>query len=79
MLVDGKIFSLGSPNFDYRSFRYMHEIVLTGEDAHISGMVSEHISQTMDMCDPFDYDAWKRRPLIQRFFEWLILPLRHLL
>ncbi|NCA84524.1 MAG: phosphatidylserine/phosphatidylglycerophosphate/cardiolipin synthase family protein [Clostridia bacterium] len=79
LLVDEKIFCLGSPNFDYRSFRYMHEILLTGHDAHIAGMISEHIIQTMRMCEPFDYDAWMRRPRIQRFFEWLILPLRHLL
>jgi len=79
MLVDEKIFCLGSPNFDYRSFRYMHEILLTGHDAHIAGMISEHIIQTVRMCEPFDYEAWMRRPRIQRFFEWLLLPLRHLL
>jgi len=31
------------------------------------------------MCEPFDFEAWKRRPGIQKLFEWLLLPLRHLL
>jgi hypothetical protein len=31
------------------------------------------------LCEPFDFEAWKRRPGIQKLFEWLLLPLRHLL
>lgn len=79
MLVDQKIFSIGSPNFDYRSFRYMHEIVLLGSNPKISKLVNDFIEKTQIHCEPFDYEAWKRRPSIQKFFEWLLLPLRHLL
>lgn len=79
MLVDNRIFSLGSPNFDYRSFRYMHEIVLFGANPEIAGLIGNYIEETKVNCEPFDYEAWKRRPGIQKFFEWLLLPLRHLL
>nr|NQU94063.1 phosphatidylserine/phosphatidylglycerophosphate/cardiolipin synthase family protein [Bacteroidota bacterium] len=79
LLIDNKIFSIGSPNFDYRSFRYMHEIALVGTNPEIIRMVKDHINETMKYCEPFDYETWKRRPAIQKFFEWLLLPLRHLL
>jgi cardiolipin synthase len=79
LLIDNKIFSVGSPNFDYRSFRYMHEIALIGTETEIVKMVKKHITETEIHCEPFDYEAWKRRPGIQKFFEWMLLPLRHLL
>jgi len=79
ILIDNEIFSVGSPNFDYRSFRYMHEIVLIGRNSTIRNLIRTHINETMSVCEPFDYKAWMRRPAIQKFFEWLILPLRHLL
>jgi cardiolipin synthase A/B len=79
MLIDREVFALGSTNFDYRSFRYMHEIVLVGRDQSVIGQLYEHISETMASCEPFDYDKWKNRPRIQMFIEWLILPFRHLL
>ncbi len=79
MLIDDKQFSLGSSNFDYRSFRYMFEIMLFGDDPQISEQISEHIDETIAQSEPFVYDKWKKRPLINKFFEWLLLPFRHLL
>jgi len=79
LLIDDKVFSVGSSNFDYRSFRYMYEIVLLGEDKNISNQISKFISDTIENTDLFDYEQWKRRPIISRFFEWLLIPFRHLL
>lgn len=79
LLIDDQQFSVGSPNFDYRSFRYMYEIVLLGTEQNIASQVQRHIQLTAENTDLFDYEQWKRRPLINRFFEWLLLPLRHLL
>ncbi len=79
LLFDNKIFSIGSPNFDYRSFRYMHEIALIGSKPEITSLIKQHIAETIELCKPFDYEAWLRRPMIQKLFEWLLLPLRHLL
>jgi cardiolipin synthase A/B len=79
MLVDDTFFSIGSPNFDYRSFRYMYEITLIGNEADIASQVKNHIEQTIENTEDFDYDLWTRRPLINKFFEWLLLPVRHLL
>ncbi|HOF80762.1 MAG: phosphatidylserine/phosphatidylglycerophosphate/cardiolipin synthase family protein [Bacteroidales bacterium] len=79
LLVDNEKFSIGSPNFDYRSFRYMHEIVLFGTTPSIIKLIREFIIDTQQFCEPFDYEAWQRRPAIQKFFEWVLLPFRHLL
>lgn len=79
LLVDRKIFSIGSPNFDYRSFRYMHEIVLFGTNPIVARLISEFIEDTIKFCEPFNHELWKNRPRIQKFFEWLLLPFRHLM
>ena len=79
LLFDNKIFSIGSPNFDYRSFRYMHEIALIGSKPEITSLIRQHIDETIKLCEPFNYEAWLRRPMIQKIFEWVLLPLRHLL
>jgi cardiolipin synthase len=79
MLIDDSVFAIGSPNFDYRSFRYMHEIVLIGNQPEIVNQLKEHINVTIQNSQPFDYQTWLKRPMIQRFFEWLLLPFRHLL
>lgn len=79
MLVDRELFSIGSPNFDYRSFRFQHEIVLVGKEQKITDQVIEHIEETIRNSEPFNYELWQNRSKIQKFFEWLLLPFRHLL
>jgi cardiolipin synthase len=77
MLVDREIFAIGSPNFDYRSFRYMHEIVLIGRDKTIIKQLDEHMHETLKNSEPFDYNNWLNRGRLQMFIEWLLLPFRH--
>ena len=79
LLIDDEIFSIGSPNFDYRSFRFQHEIVIIGTEQSITDQVKDHIDETVRNSEPFNYEDWVNRSSIQRFFEWLMLPFRHLL
>lgn len=79
LLIDGKIFGIGSSNFDYRSFRYMFEIFLFGSEYQIARQIEAHMSKTMSASVPFVYETWQTRPLIEKFFEWILLPFRHLL
>jgi cardiolipin synthase len=78
VFVDETVFSIGSSNFDYRSFRFQHEIVVLGRQPEIVDLVKKHISGTLKDCIPFDYESWKRRSNIEIFTEWLLLPFRHL-
>ncbi len=79
MLVDKKTFAIGSSNFDYRSFRYMYEIMLIGTSKEITSQINSHMKKTISDSISFNYTNWKNRPLINKFFEWILLPFRHLL
>lgn len=79
MMTDGRTFAMGSPNFDYRSFRFQHEIMMAGTDTDIVKLLLNHVSETMADTIPFDFDKWKRRGWFTRLREWLLIPLRHLL
>ena len=79
LLVDDELFSISSANFDYRSFRYQHEIAFIGSENSILSQLKTHVSETLIDCERFNYEKWKLRPLIQKFIEWLLLPIRHLL
>ena len=79
LLVDRRIFSIGSPNFDYRSFRFQHEIVMLGQEDGVIRQLIEHINETIANSQDFDYEAWEKRSKIQRFVEWVIMPFRQLL
>jgi len=78
LLVDNKTFVIGSPNFDYRSFRYQHELVLQGTNDEIKQYVIDHVKETLESSEPFDYQEWLKRPFIQKFIESIFIPFRHL-
>lgn len=77
LMIDNEIFSISSANFDYRSFRYQYEIALIGSDDEILHQLGDHISETICNSQLFDHEGWTRRPMIEKIFEWILLPLRH--
>jgi cardiolipin synthase A/B len=77
-MVDHEKFIVGSSNFDYRSFRFQHEINLFGKSKRILAKLNEHIDETIQDCEQFNYEFWLRRPRIQKFFERALVPFRHL-
>ena len=79
LLIDKQVFSVGSPNFDYRSFRFQHEIVLIGENESVSSQIWEHMRETMENSVKFSYEIWHKRSAMHRFIELIIVPFRHLL
>ncbi|HTX89048.1 MAG TPA: phosphatidylserine/phosphatidylglycerophosphate/cardiolipin synthase family protein [Bacteroidales bacterium] len=79
MIIDDQVFSITSANFDYRSFRYQYEIALIGSDPDILRQLRDHVNETLLESEPFDYERWQRRPLIQKILEWTLLPFRHML
>jgi cardiolipin synthase A/B len=77
-LFDNEIFGIGTTNFDYRSFRYMFEIMLFGRNKTIVTSLRKHMDETIKDCIPFDYDAWLNRPVIEKIISQLLVPFRHL-
>lgn len=79
LLIDDETFSVGSANFDYRSFRYQYEISLIGKDETILSLLQDHLRQSIRYCRPFDYTKWKKRSTIEKIIENLLLPFRYLM
>lgn len=78
LLVDDQYFALGSPNFDYRSFRFQYEIALIGKDEHIIKDLHKHSLETLKECEEFNFDAYQKRPMIDKILELILVPFRHL-
>jgi cardiolipin synthase len=78
LLIDGETFGIGSPNIDYRSFRYQHEVMLFGSHKGIVEDIRQHINETELNCIDFDHVSWMRRPRIEKVLGWLLLPFRHM-
>lgn len=78
LLIDNEVFAIGSPNFDYRSFRYQHEIMLFGRHKGIILQVRQHIEETLRKSIPFDHASWMRRPKFDKALGWALIPFRHL-
>ena len=79
LMIDDRIFSISSANFDYRSFRYQYEIALIGKEIDIVRQLQDHVAETIRHSETFDYEAWYNRPLIEKIFEGILVPFRHLL
>jgi cardiolipin synthase A/B len=77
-LTDNTFFIMGSSNFDYRSFRFQHEINLFGKEKKVISLLEAHISRTLEDCEPFNIEKWKSRTLLQKIFERILIPFRHL-
>ncbi|MDL2261905.1 phosphatidylserine/phosphatidylglycerophosphate/cardiolipin synthase family protein [Bacteroidales bacterium OttesenSCG-928-I21] len=76
-LVDDNKFVMGSSNFDYRSFRFMHEINLCGKNSEIISLIKKHIGESASESIPFNYEKWENRRLSTKIIERLLVPLRH--
>jgi cardiolipin synthase len=78
ILADDTSFFMGSSNFDYRSFMFMHEINIAGKNPEIASLLKIHIDETIKDCHSFDYEKWKNRHFFLKLIEWLLVPVRHL-
>ncbi|MEO8504590.1 MAG: phospholipase D-like domain-containing protein [Acidobacteriota bacterium] len=76
MVVDGIFSTVGSANFDDRSFRLNEEINLFVYDAAFAGLMKERFLRDQLRCRPCMSAAWKARSLKQRVTEWLVAPFR---
>jgi cardiolipin synthase len=76
MVVDGIFSTVGSANFDDRSFHLNEEINLFVYDAAFAGLMKERYQRDLLRCRPYTVAMWKGRSLKKRVTEWLARPLR---
>jgi len=79
LLIDNTSFSIGSANFDHRSFKYMFEIVMISDNEAVRNLIQQHMDTTFLDVHAFDFQQWKQRPFFKRFIAILTMPFRHLL
>lgn len=76
MVVDGVFSTVGSANFDDRSFHLNEEINLFVYDAAFADLMRERYLADLAHCRPYTLQMWKQRPLGKRITEWLVAPIR---
>lgn len=76
LVVDGELVSVGSTNFDIRSFRLNDEASLNLYDRPFAAAMTRVFEADLRRAKRYTYEAWQRRPLTERLFEKLVLPLR---
>ena len=70
MIVDGLLTSVGSTNFDNRSFRLNDEATLNIVDQAFASAQTAVFEADLEQAHPVSYAEWQARPLQERFLEW---------
>ena len=77
IVVDGVWSSVGSTNFDWRSFVHNNEISVCVIDEGFALAMGHAFDNDLRDSRQISPAAWKKRGLRQRFREWLWLPLQY--
>ncbi|HPU51961.1 MAG TPA: phospholipase D-like domain-containing protein [Burkholderiaceae bacterium] len=70
MIVDGLLTSVGSTNFDNRSFRLNDEATLNIIDRGFAEAQTATFEKDLALSRPISFAQWKARPASERFHEW---------
>ncbi len=76
LIVDRELVSVGSTNFDVRSFRLNDEASLNVYDAGFAQRMTEIFEQDLKPTKRYTYGIWEKRPLKEKLFEKFVLPLK---
>ena len=76
LIVDRLMTSVGSTNFDVRSFRLNDEASLNVYDAAFAERMTEVFEADLKPTVQYTYEMWKNRPAKQKLFEKFVLPIK---
>ncbi len=76
LVVDGLMVSVGSTNFDVRSFELNDEASLNLYDPDFADDMTAVFERDWALGDPYTYDMWTSRPWTERFAEIVLLPIK---
>jgi cardiolipin synthase len=74
MVVDGVWATVGSTNFDNRSFALNEELNLTLYDRSLARQLEEVFTQDLKLSRKITYEEWDNRGLKEKFFELFTFP-----
>ncbi len=76
LIVDGLMVSVGSTNFDVRSFRLNDEASLNVYDSAFAARMTEVFEEDLVPTVRYTYQSWKERPWKEKFMEKFVLPFK---
>jgi len=76
LVVDRELVSVGSTNFDIRSFQLNDEASLNIYNLAFAGRMTAVFEADLLKAKRYTHDTWKRRPLSEKIAEKVILPIR---
>jgi cardiolipin synthase A/B len=76
LIVDRHLVSVGSTNFDLRSFQLNDEASLNVYDADFAAHMTEVFENDLKPTKQYTYQMWARRPWKEKFAERFIQPLK---
>jgi cardiolipin synthase A/B len=76
LVVDGEFVSVGSTNFDMRSLKLNDEASLNIYDKGFAVEMSRAFEKDLALSERYTWEAWRDRPLLERFSEQLVRPFR---
>ena len=69
MVIDDRWVSVGSANFDNRSFRLNDEANLNVLDQHFAAEQAQLFEQDKRVCQQVTWDQWRNRPFYEKVVE----------
>ena len=74
MVVDGVWATVGSTNFDNRSFALNEELNMTLYDRSLARHLEDTFADDLKRSHKITYEEWENRGLKEKFFEWFTFP-----
>ena len=76
LIIDTELVSVGSTNFDMRSFRLNDEANLNIYDHQFAQEMTELFESDLQPTREYTYEIWAARPWREKFIETVILPIK---
>lgn len=76
LIADGFLVSVGSTNFDVRSFQLNDEASLNIYDRAFAAHMTAVFEKDLQSAEPYTYEEWKDRPWHERATEMVVLPIK---
>ena len=74
LILDGHLVSVGSTNFDMRSFDLNDEASLNIYSSAFGAQMTEVMEADLQRATPYTLDVWKHRSWFQKLGEWIVRP-----
>ena len=76
MVVDGVWATIGSTNFDNRSFALNQELNLTVYDTNVARHLEQVFQEDLKYSKEISYEVWRSRNIVERVLEWFAFPVK---